>query len=98
MRTEKIRPPNGGADLPIPPTEVEDLDDEDNLPILDATASASGKTRAQASIRDWSDDDDNDCQILEPIDAQPISYDYPLPLDPVNPASQKSRKRVGAGT
>ena len=35
-----------GADLPIPITEGEDLDDEDNLPILDAKQPASAKTRA----------------------------------------------------
>ena len=88
-----------GAYLPIPATEVEDPDDEDNIPIPAATTSASGKPQARASIRDWSDDEDDDCQILEPIDAPPLSFAYPLPSDPVNPVGQgpKSRKHAWNG-
>ena len=80
-----------------------DPDDEDNLPIPASRASTSGKKRVRAStsIRDWSeDDDDYECRILDPIDAVPISYAHPLPLDPANPAgqSQKTRKHAGPGT
>ena len=95
-----------GADLPAPAPEDEDLDDEDNLPIPDGSqpakmrATTSGKKPVQvsSSIRDWSEDDDDDCRILDPIDAVPVSYAYPLPSGSANPAGQskKSRKRVGA--
>ena len=100
---------NWGADLPILATEAEDPDDEDNLPIPDAKQPASAKTRASPSgkkpvraspsIRDWSEDDDDDCRILDPIDAVLVSYAYPLPSGPANLAGQdkKSRKRAGAG-
>ena len=84
-------------------TEGEDPDDEDNLPIPATRDSALGKTRVQAStsIHDWSEDeDDDDCHILDPIDATPDCLCSPLPSDPVNPAgpSQKTRKRAEAGT
>ena len=83
---------NWGADLPVPTTEVEDPDDEDNLPIPDARqpaktkASSSGKKPVQvsSSIRYWSEDDDVDCRILDPIDDVPVSYAYPLPSGPAN--------------
>ena len=98
---------NWGADLPVPATEVEDPDDEYNLPIPDAIqpaktkTSSSGKKPVQvsSSIRDWSEDDDDDCRILDPIDSVPVSYAYPLPSGPANPAGQdkKSCKRAGAG-
>ena len=48
--------------------DSEDPDDEDNVPIPAAVPGPStGKTRA-SSIRDWSDDEDNDCEILEVYD------------------------------
>ena len=83
---------NWGADLLAPTAEDEDLDDEDNLPIPDGKqpaktrASSSGKKPIQvsSSIRDWSEDDDDDCRILDPIDAVPVSYAYPLPSGPAN--------------
>ena len=91
-------------DLPAPDTGVEDPDDDDNVPIPDARqpgkARASGKKPVQASssIRDWSEDDDDECRILDPIDTVPVSYAYPLLSGPANPAGQskKSRKRVWA--
>ena len=92
-----------GEYLPAPAAGDEDPDDEDNVPIPDARQ--PGKTRASgkkpiqvSSIRDWSEDDDDECHILDPIDAVPVSYAYPLPLGLANPAGQrkKSRKRVGA--
>ena len=91
--------------------EVEDPDDEDHMPIPAAGAPASGKPQARASIRDWSDDDDNDCQILEALDARPIAFAYPLPSAPAAPDVQVpstrpattgnrggSRKRAVTGT
>ena len=98
-----------GQDIPAPDVaEVEDPDDEDQLPIPAAGAPISGKPRARASIRDWSDDDD--CEMLEVIDARPIAYAHPASAS-ANPggsapsarpaASGKqvgSRKRAETGT
>ena len=63
-----------GEDLPAPEAGVEDPDDDDNVPILDARqprrTRASGKkpVRASSLIRVWSEDDDDYCHILDPID------------------------------
>ena len=93
-----------GEDLPAPEAGVEDPDDDDNVPIPEARqperTRASGKQPVQASssIRDWSEDDDDDCRILDPIDAVPVAYAYPLPSSSANPAGQnpKPRKRAAA--
>ena len=45
---------------------------------------ATGKTRI-SSIRDWSDDEDDDCEILEVYDPRPISFSYPVPSPPADP-------------
>ena len=81
------------------------------MPIPAAGAPASGKPQARASIRDWSDDDDDDCQILEALDVRPIAFAYPLPSAPADPGGQVpstrpattgnrggSRKRAVTGT
>ena len=39
---------------------------------------ATGKTRA-SSLRDWSEDEDDDCQILEVFDPLPVAFSYPVP-------------------
>ena len=88
--------------------EVEDPDDEDQLPIPRAGAPTPGKPRARASIRDWSDDDD--LETLEVIDARPIAYAHPAPAS-TNPGGSApsarpatsgkqvaSRKRAETGT
>ena len=44
--------------------DAEDPDDDDNVPIpIAVPGPATGKTRA-SSLRDWSEDEDDDCQIL----------------------------------
>ena len=74
---------NWGADRVE--ADSEDPDDEDNVPIPAADPGpASGKTRA-SSIRDWSDDEDDDCAILEVYDPRPISFSYPVPSPPADP-------------
>ena len=40
--------------------------------------SAAGKARA-SSLRDWSEDEDDDCQILEVYDPLPVAFSYPVP-------------------
>ena len=101
-----------GKDLPAPAVpEVEDPDDEDQLPIPAAGGPTSGKPRARASIRDWSDDDDDECEVLEVLEVRPIAFAYPLPSAPADPGGQVpstrpattgnrgvSRKRAGTGT
>ena len=59
--------------------DLEDPDDEDNVPIPAAVpGSAAGKARA-SSLRDWSEDEDDDCQILEVYDPLPVAFSYPVP-------------------
>ena len=56
-----------------------DPDDEDNVPIpVVVSGPATGKTRA-SSLRDWSEDEDDDCQILEVFDPLPVAFSYPMP-------------------
>ena len=93
-----------GDDLPAPEEGEEDPDDDDNVAIPAARQSgrsrASGKqpVRASSSIRDWSEDDDDNCRILDPIDAVPVAYAYPLSSSSANPtgAAPKPRKRAAA--
>ena len=70
--------------------EVEDPDDEDQLPIPRAGAPTPGKPRARASIRDWSDDDD--LEMLEVIDARPIAFAPPAPAQ-TNPGGSAPSAR-----
>ena len=70
---------------------------------------ATGKTRA-SSLRDWSEDEDDDCQILEVYDPQPLAFAYPArspsadsddqvqEVDPstVGAAKEQTRKRPAA--
>ena len=77
---------NWGADRVE--TDSEDSDDEDNAPIPAADPGpAMGKTRA-SSIRDWSDDEDSDCEILEVYDPRPVAFSYPLPSTPADSGGQ----------
>ena len=77
------------------PEETEDPDNEDFMPVPRAKASTSGKPSARVFVQDLSDDEDDDCQILDPIDAIPISWSAPPAT--ANPGAQgTSRKRAGA--
>ena len=60
-------------------SDTEDPDSEDYMPIPHAgTGPAPGKTPARDSLRDWPDDDDDDCQILEVYDPLPFAFTFPL--------------------
>ena len=60
-------------------SDTEDPDSEDYMPIHHAgTGPAPGKTPARDSLRDWPDDDDDDCQILEVYDPLPLAFTFPL--------------------
>src|SRR5664279_4261048 len=68
---------NGGKDRED--SDTEDPDSEDYMPIPDAgTGPAPGKTPARDPLRDWPDDDDDDCQILEVYDPLPLAFTFPL--------------------
>ena len=68
------------------------------MPVPRAKASTSGKPSARVFVQDLSDDEDDDCQILDPIDAIPISWYAPRAA--ANPGAQgTSRKRsVASGS
>ena len=68
------------------------------MPVPRAKASTSGKPSARVFVQDLSDDEDDDCQILDPIDAIPISWSAPPAT--ANPGAQgTSRKRsVASGS
>ena len=77
----------------------EDPDDEDHLSITLARAPAPGKPRAPVPINEWSDDDENECRIIDVIDATPLNFAPPAP--PTATTSTKraeTRKRAGTGT
>ena len=77
------------------PEETEDPDNEDYVPVPRAKAPTPGKPSARVFVQDSSDDEDDDCRILDPIDAIPISWYAPRAT--ANPgASGTSRKRSGA--
>jgi hypothetical protein len=77
------------------PEETEDPDNEDYMPIPRPKASTSGKKSARVFVQDLSAVEDDDCRILDPIDAVPISWCAPYAT--VNPGAQGvSRKRPGA--
>ena len=92
--------------------DMEEPDNEDHLPIpLAVPGGPPGKTRDRSSIRDWSDDDCDDCVLLEVLDPSPISFAYPLPSTSVDPDEQDqdvppgaaedrvpARKRTGTST
>ena len=77
------------------PEETEDPDNEDYMPVPRATAPTSGKPSARVFVQDSSDDEDDDCRILDPIDDVPISWYAPRAT--ANPGQQgTSRKRSSA--
>ena len=72
---------------PAPEGEA-DPDDDDNIPI--PRANRKGKDSDYTPVFRVSDDeDDDDCQILEPLDATPISW---------APPSVPAKTDAGAGT
>ena len=57
-----------------------ELDDENHAAIPPfAPGGNPGKSHARSSIRDWSDDDSEDCVMLEVHDIEPLSFAYPMP-------------------
>ena len=92
--------------------DLVDPDNEDTLPIpLAGARTAPGKIPARTSIRDWSEDDNDDCELLEVLNPQPLAFAYPLPSTSVDLDGQTSnmepvaaggrgttRKRAGGST
>ena len=55
------------------------------MPIPDVgSVPVTGKAR----VRDWSDDDDDDCRILEVFDPIPVAFAYPVPSPPADADDQ----------
>ena len=55
------------------------------MPIPDVgSVPATGKAR----VRDWSDDDDDDCRVLEVLDPVPVAFAYPVPSPPADADDQ----------
>ena len=76
--------------------DAKDPDDDDNVPIPIAVPDpATGKTRA-SSLRDWSEDEDDDCQILEVHDALPVAFAYPVRSPSADSDDQVGPPVVGA--
>ena len=70
-------------------SDLDDPDSEDHMPIPDAgPVPVSGKPRSRDPLLDWSNDDSEDCQILEVHSIIPLAYKPPLPQPPVNPRNQ----------
>ena len=68
--------------------DSEDPDNDDNMPIPDVgSIPAAGKARV-SSVRDWSDDDDDDCRVLEVFDPLPVAFSYPVPSPPADADDQ----------
>ena len=58
------------------------------MPIPDVGSTpAMGKTRV-SSIRDWSEDEDDDCQVLQVFDPHPVAFSYPVPSPPADSDNQ----------
>ena len=60
--------------------DEEEPDQEMFLPMTDATKRPSGKF---SSLRDWPDDeDDSDVDVIEPIEAVPLSFAFLASANP----------------
>ena len=60
--------------------DEEEPDQEMFLPMTDATKRPSGKF---SSLRDWPDDeDDSDVDVIEPVEAVPLSFAFPASANP----------------
>ena len=70
----------------------EDLDTDDYLPIPRAKPIRKGK---QSTVCNISDDEDDDCRILDPINAIPISWSPPC-VPAKEDTQETSRKRAEA--
>ena len=61
----------------------DDPDSEDYMPIP-AAQQAPGNSSARAPLREWSDDDDDECRILDVLDPTPLSFTLPASSTPAN--------------
>jgi hypothetical protein len=59
-------------------SDKEDPDNEDFMPIPHAGPGPTpGKTPARDPLREWPDDDESDCEILEILDPKPLAFTFP---------------------
>ena len=75
-------------DFPPDQTDV-DIDDLDSLANTPAPEEEEpSKFPSSDPIRDWTDDDDDGCRILEVYDPTPLSFTFALDSTSANPAAQ----------
>ena len=74
-------------------SDTEDLDSEDYMPIPHVgSGPSSGKAYARDPIPILSDDDDDECQVLEALDIMPLAFTFPL--NPTPAAAGKKETEV----
>ena len=61
-----------------------------------ATGRNPGKARERRTIRDWSEDDTDDCIALEVLNVEPLAYAYPMPSTSAEPAEQDQQATSSA--
>jgi hypothetical protein len=67
-------------------SDKEDPDNEDIIPIPHAgSGPVPGKTPTRDPLREWPDDDESDCEILEILDPKPLAFTFPPCPTSVNP-------------
>jgi hypothetical protein len=86
QQTEDGSDPSSKWGKDLDDSDREDPDTEDNMPIPHAgTRPTSGKTPVQDPLRNWTDDDDNDLEVLNPV---PIAFKFPLNPTPADGEEQ----------
>ena len=74
--------------------DEEDPDTDDHLLISHAKPIRKGKQPDHAPVYNISDDEDDDCRILDPLDAIPTSWSppcVPAKWDATNPSRKRAR-------
>ena len=102
---EDLLIPQWTDDIPASQILDEDPDDEDNLPIPAVEVPVAGKPRARRNVRPQPDEESYECEVVEPLAAEPLAYAMPPPIlspNPIHPVVPDaaglqgvSRKRAG---
>ena len=69
-----------------------DTDDYSTIPQFGSVGSAGKPYVRPAPQVLYSDEDSDDCQILDPLDPAPITIDYPLPSYSANPDASEEEE------
>ena len=78
---DRFPPSKWGKDRTV--SDRKDLDPEDQV-LAPRVAPNRGKTPVRPSVQNLSDDDssDDECQVLEVIEARPLRYSFPVSTPP----------------